>query len=35
MAKRVNELKEALSKPKQIDEILDEQIESALHEHIL
>ncbi len=34
MAKRQQEdLKEALNKPKQIDEILDEQIEAAMHEH--
>lgn len=32
-SKRINELKEALSKPKQIDEILDEQLETALREH--
>lgn len=32
MRKRVNELKDALNKPKQIDEILDEQIETALRE---
>jgi formate/nitrite transporter FocA (FNT family) len=31
--KRVNDLKDALNKPKQIDEILDEQIETALREH--
>ncbi|MFO7656651.1 MAG: hypothetical protein R6W78_06255 [Bacteroidales bacterium] len=31
--KRINELKEALGKPKQIDEILDEQLETALREH--
>jgi formate/nitrite transporter FocA (FNT family) len=33
MAKRINDLKDALNKPKQIDEILDEQIETALREH--
>lgn len=33
MTTRVNELKEALNKPKQIDEILDEQIETGLREH--
>ncbi len=31
--KQVNELKEALNKPKQIDEILDEQIETGMREH--
>lgn len=31
--KSVEDLKEALNKPKQIDEILDEQIEASLHEH--
>jgi len=33
MQKRVDDLKEALNKPKQIDEILNEQIETALREH--
>lgn len=33
MRKRTNELKDALNKPKQIDEILNEQIETALREH--
>lgn len=33
MAKRIHDLKEALNKPKRIDEILDEQIEAAMHEH--
>lgn len=33
MPKRVNDLKDALNKPKQIDEILDEQLETALREH--
>ena len=33
MPRRVKDLKEALNKPKRIDEILDEQIETALHEH--
>jgi formate/nitrite transporter FocA (FNT family) len=28
-----DEIKSALNKPKQINEILDEQIESAMHEH--
>lgn len=33
MRKREQDLKEALNKPKQIDEILDEQIQTAMHEH--
>lgn len=33
MPKRVDDLKDALNKPKQIDEILDEQIDSAMREH--
>jgi len=33
MAKRVKDLKKALNKPKQIDEILHEQIDAALREH--
>jgi len=33
MDKRVSDLKDALNKPKRVDEILDEQIEMALHEH--
>jgi len=33
MPKRENDLKEALNKPKKIDEILQEQIETAMHEH--
>ena len=33
MPKRQVDLKEALNKPKQIDEILEEQIEMAMHEH--
>jgi len=33
MSDRKNDLKEALNKPKRIDEILDEQIEMAMHEH--
>jgi len=33
MAKEVNNLKDALNKPKKINEILDEQIETALREH--
>ncbi|HKJ43631.1 MAG TPA: formate/nitrite transporter family protein [Sunxiuqinia sp.] len=33
MSKRTNDLKEALNKPKQIDEILNEQIQAAMHEH--
>jgi formate/nitrite transporter FocA (FNT family) len=33
MAQRFQELKDALNKPKQIDEILDEQIETAMREH--
>ena len=33
MAKRQEDLKEALNKPKPIDEILNEQIETAMHEH--
>lgn len=33
MPKRVNDLKDALNKPKQIDEILEEQLETALREH--
>jgi formate/nitrite transporter FocA (FNT family) len=33
MPKRIKDLKEALNKPKQIGEILDEQIETALREH--
>ncbi|WP_158841043.1 formate/nitrite transporter family protein [Polaribacter sp. L3A8] len=33
MAKEVNALKEALNKPKQIDEILDEQIQTGLREY--
>ena len=33
MRKRENDLKEVLNKPKQIKEILDEQIETAMHEH--
>ena len=33
MSKRVKDLKDALNKPKQIDEILEEQIAMALHEH--
>lgn len=33
MPKRINDLKDALNKPKMIDEILDEQIETALREH--
>ncbi len=31
--KHVDDLKEALNKPKQIDEILDEQIDTAMREH--
>jgi formate/nitrite transporter FocA (FNT family) len=31
--KRINDLKEALNKPKQIDEIFHEQVEAALREH--
>lgn len=33
MRKREKDLKEALNKPKQINEILEEQIEMAMHEH--
>lgn len=33
MPKREKDLKEALNKPKKIDEILQEQIETAMHEH--
>ena len=33
MRKREKDLKEALNKPKQIKEILDEQIQTAMHEH--
>ncbi len=33
MAKRREDLKEALNKPKPINEILNEQIETAMHEH--
>ncbi|MCU4158280.1 formate/nitrite transporter family protein [Carboxylicivirga sp. A043] len=33
MVRLVNKLKEALNKPKQINEILDEQIETGLREH--
>ncbi len=33
MPKHINEIKDALNKPKQLDEILDEQIETAMHEH--
>ncbi len=33
MAKRQEDLKEALNKPKPIDEILSEQIQTAMHEH--
>jgi len=33
MPKRERDLKEALNKPKKIDEILEEQIETAMHEH--
>ncbi len=33
MAKRQEDLKQALNKPKQINEILNEQIETAMHEH--
>lgn len=33
MARRINDLKEALNKPKQIVEILDEQINTALLQH--
>jgi len=33
MPKREKDLKEALNKPKRIDEILQEQIETAMHEH--
>ena len=33
MAKRQEDLKEALNKPKEINEILEEQIETAMHEH--
>ncbi len=33
MAKRQEDLKEALNKPKEINEILNEQIETAMHEH--
>lgn len=33
MQKRQSDLKEALNKPKQIDEILKEQIQMAMHEH--
>jgi len=33
MPKHVDDLKDALNKPKQIDEILDEQIETAMREH--
>lgn len=33
MQKRISDLKEALNKPKRINEILEEQIETAMHEH--
>lgn len=33
MPKQINDLKEALNKPKQINEIFDEQIETGLREH--
>jgi formate/nitrite transporter FocA (FNT family) len=33
MRKRKEELMDALNKPKPINEILDEQIETAMHEH--
>jgi formate/nitrite transporter FocA (FNT family) len=33
MAKQINDLKEALNEPKRINEILDEQIETALRQH--
>ena len=33
MERRVKDLKQALNKPKQIDEILDEQIETGMREH--
>jgi len=33
MPRKQNDLKKALNKPKPIDEILDEQIEMAMHEH--
>lgn len=33
MAKRQEDLKEALNKPKEINEILEEQIQTAMHEH--
>lgn len=33
MANRIDKIKEALNKPKEINEILDEQIETALREH--
>ncbi|HYQ56961.1 MAG TPA: formate/nitrite transporter family protein [Draconibacterium sp.] len=33
MRKQAKDIKEALNQPKKINEILDEQIESALHEH--
>lgn len=33
MPRRQDDLKEALNKPKQINEILEEQIEMAMHEH--
>lgn len=33
MSKKVRKLKHALNKPKTVDEILNEQIETAMHEH--
>ncbi|MBN1387004.1 MAG: formate/nitrite transporter family protein [Bacteroidales bacterium] len=33
MVKQLSELKSALNKPKRVDEIFDEQIEMAMHEH--